>query len=53
MAFGMWLPYSPLANSLGLVHLPRLYWPILLLTLLSYVILTQLIKVLLLRKKWI
>jgi Mg2+-importing ATPase len=53
MAFGMWLPYSPLASSLGLTHLPGLYWPILLLTLLSYVILTQTIKVWLLRKKWI
>jgi Mg2+-importing ATPase len=30
MAFGAWLPYSPLASSLGLVHLPGLYWPILL-----------------------
>jgi Mg2+-importing ATPase len=47
------LPYSPLASSLGLTHLPGLYWPILLLTLLSYVILTQTIKVWLLRKKWI
>jgi Mg2+-importing ATPase len=53
MAFGIWLPYSPLASSLGLVHLPRLYWPILLLTLLSYMILTQAIKSWLLRKKWI
>jgi Mg2+-importing ATPase len=53
MALGMWLPYSPLASSLGLTGLPRLYWPILLLTLLSYVVLTQVIKVWLLRKKWI
>jgi Mg2+-importing ATPase len=53
MAFGIWLPYSPLASSLGLAHLPRLYWPILLLTLLSYMILTQAIKSWLLRKKWI
>ena len=50
MAFGMWLPYSPLASSLGLTHLPRMYWPILMLTLLSYVSLTQMIKVWLLRK---
>jgi len=49
----MWLPYSPLASSLGLARLPGLYWPILMLTLLSYVILTQAIKVWLLRKKWI
>jgi Mg2+-importing ATPase len=53
MAFGAWLPYSPLASSLGLVHLPGLYWPILLVTLLAYSCLTQGIKVLLLRKKWI
>jgi Mg2+-importing ATPase len=33
--------------------LPGLYWPILLLTLLSYMALTQVIKVWLLRKKWI
>jgi P-type Mg2+ transporter len=53
MAFGMWLPYSPLAPSLSLTHLPPTYWPILLLTLLSYMSLTQVIKVWLLRKKWI
>jgi len=53
MAFGTWLPYSPLASSLGLVHLPGLYWPILLVTLLAYSCLTQGIKVWLLRKKWI
>ena len=53
MAFGVWLPYSPLATALGLTLLPRMYWPILILTLLSYVSLTQTIKVWLLRKKWI
>jgi Mg2+-importing ATPase len=53
MAFGAWLPYSPLASSLGLVHLPGLYWPILLLTLFAYSGLTQSIKVWLLWKKWI
>jgi P-type Mg2+ transporter len=53
MAFGMWLPYSPVASSLGFTHLPGLYWPILLLTLFSYVGLTQIIKVWLLRKQWI
>jgi Mg2+-importing ATPase len=53
MAFGAWLPYSPLASSLGLVHLPGLYWPILLATLLAYSCLTQGIKVWLLRMKWI
>ncbi len=53
MAFGAWLPYSPLASSLGLVHLPGLYWPILLATLLAYSCLTQAIKVWLLWRKWI
>ena len=53
MAFGAWLPYSPLASSLGLVHLPGLYWPILVLTLLAYSGLTQSVKVLLLWRKWI
>jgi Mg2+-importing ATPase len=53
MALGMWLPYSPLASSLGLTSLPRMYWPILMLTLLSYMTLTQIIKAWLLRKKWI
>jgi Mg2+-importing ATPase len=53
MAFGMWLPYSPLASALGFTHLPRMYWLILMLTLLGYVGLTQIIKFWLLRKRWI
>ena len=53
MAFGIWLPYSPLASSLGFTHLPTLYWPILVVTMLAYVVLTQAIKVWLLRRRWI
>jgi Mg2+-importing ATPase len=53
MAFGVWLPYSPVAAALGFTHLPRLYWPILLLTLLAYLGLTQITKAWLLRRKWI
>jgi Mg2+-importing ATPase len=53
MSFGAWLPYSPLASSLGLVRLPGLYWPILMATLFAYTCLTQLVKVWLLRMKWI
>ncbi len=53
VAFGIWLSYSPLAVPLSLTHLPGMYWPILMLTLLGYVSLTQMIKVWLLRKKWI
>lgn len=53
MAFGIWLPHSPLAAALGFTHLPGMYWPILMLTLLGYMGLTQVIKVWLLRKQWI
>jgi P-type Mg2+ transporter len=53
MALGIWLPYSPVAAALGFTHLPRMYWPILLLTLLGYMGLTQIIKTRLLRRQWI
>lgn len=53
MLLGMLLPYSPFARSLGIVELPALYWPILLVTLLSYVTLTQIVKTSLLKKGWI
>jgi P-type Mg2+ transporter len=50
---GMWLPHSGLASSLGFTDLPPLYWPILLITLFSYIALTQLVKTYLLKKNWI
>jgi Mg2+-importing ATPase len=53
ICIGMWLPYSPLAGVLGFTHLPPLYWPILLVTLLSYVVLTQIVKMWLMRKSWL
>jgi Mg2+-importing ATPase len=53
MALGIWLPYSPIASSLGFTHLPTMYWPILVITLFAYMGLTQLTKVWLLRMKWI
>jgi Mg2+-importing ATPase len=53
MALGIWLPYSPVAAALGFTHLPRMYWPILLLTLLGYMGLTQIIKMRLLHRQWI
>jgi Mg2+-importing ATPase len=53
MAFGIWLPHSPMASALGFAQLPGLYWPILMLTLVGYMGLMQLIKVGLLRKHWI
>jgi Mg2+-importing ATPase len=53
MAVAGWLPYSPLASALGFVPLPALYWPALFLTLLCYLALTQAVKMLLIRWKWI
>jgi P-type Mg2+ transporter len=53
MAVAAYLPYSPLATSLGFVPLPPLYWPLLLMTLLCYVGLTQVIKTWLIRKTWV
>jgi len=53
MMVGMWLPYSFLGPSLGFTELPPLYWPLLLLTLGCYVALTQIVKTVLLRRKWI
>ena len=53
MLVGMWLPYSPIGVWLGFVPLPILYWPLLFVTLLLYVVLTQALKVWLLRNSWI
>jgi Mg2+-importing ATPase len=53
MGIGLWLPVSPLAATLGFVPLPPLYWPILVLTLLCYLVLTQIVKHVLLRRRWI
>ena len=50
MAFGAYLPYSPLSAPLGFVPLPGRYWPLLLLTLGLYVGLTQVVKTWLLRR---
>lgn len=53
IVFGIGLPYSPIASALGFTHLPPLYWPILIITLLAYVAVTQLAKMWLLRRGWI
>jgi P-type Mg2+ transporter len=53
MAIGIWLPTSPLASALGFTPLPHLYWPLLVLTLLAYVVLTQVVKVWLVHRGWI
>jgi len=53
MVVAAWLPYSPLAPALGFTALPPLYWPILLATLFCYVVLTQSVKMWLIRKAWL
>ncbi|HEX3717397.1 MAG TPA: magnesium-translocating P-type ATPase [Verrucomicrobiae bacterium] len=53
MAVGAWLPYSPLAPMLRFVPLPVMYWPFIFVTLLCYVVLTQLVKMWLIRKRWL
>jgi len=53
MGIGAFLPYSPLAQYLGLVPLPWQFWPLLVVTLVCYVALTQIIKTWLVRKNWI
>jgi P-type Mg2+ transporter len=53
MMFGMWLPFSPLAGSLGMVPLPSLYWLLLAGTLGCYIVLTQSVKYWLIKKLWI
>ena len=53
IAIAIWLPSSPVATALGFTPLPGLYWPILAVTVLCYVVLTQLVKTWLLRRVWI
>lgn len=53
MAIGIAIPFSPLGDYLGFTKLPLLYWPLLAISLLCYVVLTQLVKMWLLRKNWI
>jgi Mg2+-importing ATPase len=53
MCIGAWLPFSPIAEYLDFVKLPGLYWPYIFATLLCYVVLTQLVKTWLFRRKWV
>ena len=50
MAIGMAIPFSPLGTQIGLVSLPTSYFSWLVLTLLSYCVLTQVVKVWYIRK---
>ena len=50
VTIGAFLPFSPLASTLGFVPLPAAYWGYLAAMLLCYVMLTQLVKTWFLRK---
>lgn len=50
MAAAIILTYSPLAPGLSFVHLPWLFWPILVAMMLCYIALTQLMKMWYIRK---
>jgi P-type Mg2+ transporter len=53
MVIGVAIPMSPLGRYLGFTTLPPLYWPLLALTLVGYAMLTQGVKMWLLRRRWI
>jgi Mg2+-importing ATPase len=53
MAIGVAIPFSPVGRYLGFTSLPAPYWPILALTLASYMLLTQGVKMMLVRRAWI
>jgi Mg2+-importing ATPase len=44
MAIGSWLPYSPFADDLGMVPLPATYWAWIAAFLVTYSVLTHLVK---------
>ncbi|WP_254510245.1 magnesium-translocating P-type ATPase [Anatilimnocola floriformis] len=50
---GVALPNTPIGKYLGFTSLPALYWPLLGITLLCYLFVTQIVKMWLLRRKWI
>ena len=53
MAVGVAIPFLPLGRYLGFTVLPPSYWPLLALTIVCYALVTQGVKMWLLRRKWI
>jgi len=50
MVIGIYIPFSPLGNLIGLQPLPWTYFPWLVATLVGYCVLTQLVKTLYIRR---
>jgi Mg2+-importing ATPase len=53
MSLGVLIPISPIGAYLGFTVLPHLYWPLLGLTLLGYVLVTQVVKTWLIARRWV
>ena len=53
MLIGIAIPFTLVGDYLGFTLLPNFYWPLLCVSLLSYVLLTQAVKTWILKKKWI
>ena len=53
MSVGVLIPFTPIGPYLGFTRLPPLYWPLLALTLLAYMLLTQAVKTWLIRRAWV
>lgn len=53
MSIGILIPFTPIGPFLGFTMLPHLYWPLLGLTLLCYMLLTQAVKSWLIRRQWV
>jgi Mg2+-importing ATPase len=50
---GVCMPFSPVKEALEFTPLPWLYWPLVVVTLICYVALTQVVKELLIRWAWV
>jgi Mg2+-importing ATPase len=53
MAIGIWLPFSPMAEALHFTPIKGRFWPIVVGILLSYIVLTQGVKMWLIKRRWI
>lgn len=53
MLVGIAIPFTPVGTYLGFSALPALYWPLLGVSVVCYVVLTQRVKMWLLNRKWI
>jgi P-type Mg2+ transporter len=53
MSVGVLIPLTPVGTYLGFTRLPALYWPLLALTLIAYMLVTQSVKMWLIRRAWV